>query len=272
MRRGLVVVEPDGRHVVSAGRVPVQTGDDVARVFVGEDGYVAGRNRRRGRASGDDGDDVIACAHGGVGGQLSRHDAALRMAGKLDGLLGRDTGRVHGFHDRVELIRGHSRHALQVSGHVLRARLPDGKRLGASDVDGPRASRRAILPHGHVFLNGDLSVIGIASVHVDDVLDGVGAGGNTLVVGVGCRVGHGRERGLGACVKGAGRDTGGCLVVMDTSIPVRSPHGDPVADSVAEAEVNEPQVRKEGRGERGHPGRGLRGRRVQILADSQPGQ
>ena len=259
MSRGLVVVEPDGRHVVSAGRVPVQTGNDVARVFVGEDGYVAGRNRRRGRAGGDDGDDVVACAYGGVGGQLGRHDAALRVAGELDGLLGRDTGRIHGFHDGVELIRGHSRHALQVGGHVLRARLPDGEGLGTSNVDGPRAGRRAILPHGHVFLDGDLSVVGVASAHVDDVLDGVGAGSDALVVGVGCRVGHGRERGLCSRVEGTGRNTCGGLAVMDARVPVRSPNRNPVAGSVPTTHAVVEGGYHPGHSERGDTGGGLRG-------------
>ena len=123
-----------------------------------------------------------------------------------------------------------------------------------------------------MFLNGDLSVVGVASVHVDDVLDGVGAGSNTLIVGVGCRVGHGRERGLGACVEGPGRNTCGGLAVMDTSVPVRSPHGDPVAGSMPRTLAVIQGGRHPGRGERRHPGRRLRGRRVQILADSQPGQ
>ena len=223
--RGLVVVEPDGRHVVSAGRVPVQTGDDVARVFVGEDGHVAGRNRRRGRACGDDGDDVVACAYGGVGGHLGRHDAALR----------------------------------------------DREGLGASNVDGPRAGRYPVIPDRHVFFDGDLSVVGVASVHVDDVLDGVRTGGDTLVMGIWCRVGHGRERRAGARVEGAGRDTCGGLTVMDARVPVRSSHGNPVAGSVPATHAVI-QGGHPGRRKRGDTGRGLCRRRVQVLAHPLPGQ
>jgi len=69
--------------------------------------------------------------------------------------------------------------------------------------------------------------------------------------------GGGGGRGRGRCprVEGTGRNTCGGLAVMDVRIPVRASHDDPAADSVAPVEVNEPQVREEGRSERGHPGR-----------------
>lgn len=59
-----------------------------------------------------------------------------------------------------------------------------------------------VLPHRHVFLDGDFSVVGVTPVHVGDVLDGIRAGRDAFVVGVGCGLGHGRERGSGARVEG----------------------------------------------------------------------
>ena len=65
---------------------------------------------------------------------------------------------------------------------------------------------------------------------------------------------------------------GSYLVVMDTSVPVRSPHGDPVAGSVPTTEDVVPGARHPGRRKRGDTGRGLCRRRVQVLAHPLPGQ
>ena len=177
------------------------------------------------------------------------------MSGEFDGLSRRDARRVHGFLDSVELVRAHPGHALQVGRHVLGSRLPDGEGLRAPDVDGPRARRYPVVPDRHVFFDRDFAVVGVSSVHLRDVFDGVGAGGDACVVGVGGSCGHGRKRGSGARVEGTRGHEGAESVVANAGLAVRALHDDPAADSVAQVEVNEPQVRKEGRGDRGHPGR-----------------
>ena len=106
-----------------------------------------------------------------------------------------------------------------------------------------------------MFFDGDLAVICVSSVHLRDVFDGVGAGGDACVMGIGGRCGHCLERGPGARVEGARGHEGAESIGANAGIAVRASHDDPAADSVAAVEVNEPQVRKEGRGNRGHPGR-----------------
>ena len=133
--------------------------------------------------------------------------------------------------------------------------MPDGEGLRAPDVDGPRARRYPVVPDRHVFFDRYFAVVGISSVHLRDVFDGVSAGGNACVMGVGGSCGHCLERGSGARVEGTRGHQGAESVGADAGIAVRALHDDPAADSVAPVEVNEPQVRKEGRSERGHPGR-----------------
>ena len=133
---------------------------------------------------------------------MGRHDSSLGVSSKFDGLARGDACRVHSLFNGVELVRVHAGDALQVGGHILGPRFSNPEGLGASDVDGPRPRRRPVLPHRDVFLDGDFSVVGVSPVHVGDVLDGIRAGGDAFVVGVGGGLGHGRERGSGARVEG----------------------------------------------------------------------
>ncbi len=173
--RGLVVVEHDGRDVLSVRGVPVEAWDDISGVLIGENGDVGRCDGGCRGVGGDDGDDVVVLAYGRVGGQLGGHDAALGVPGELDGLARRDSGVFHRLLDGVELVGVHAADALEVGEHVLRSIRAHCEGLRAADINGPRARLRPVLPRRDVFLDSDLAVVGVAAVHVDDVLDEVGA-------------------------------------------------------------------------------------------------